>query len=406
MVNLVRITSFGKTKQQDRAHLNYINRFGTAVDEMGNSITGREKNILRRHDDRTSWSKKISTRLSVSLPADRAQADRAYEVLKEMLVEKHDRFITAFHEDKKNGNNHSHVYVQNLDRLSFAKLSDKDIFNAEFQKRLEKEGITYSYKKHNKLQPHLKRAEYHKKQRGERVELDDIRNAVESALSHANDFDSFSQALAEKGITISRETANSLTLMDATTGNKARLNSLFSRMKNRTDVENQLSKNNASVDRLRRAEQMFCNRLTKTAEALKYQGMDKPEIQNKINNILSHRANIDAPSARWETLKNMKTELDKVMTREQLKITKQQMYRQQRLKRHQGKALRKALYSHNPITAFAASLVYILNAIATRFGDINRDGITETREQELLKDILKQPKTQPEPTYNRPAPGN
>ena len=411
MVNLVRITSFGRSKQQDRAHLNYVNRFGTAIDELGNSITGREKDILNRHDDRTSWSKKISTRLSVSLPADRAEADRAYEVLKEMLIEKHDRFITAFHEDKKNGNNHSHVYLQNLDRLTFAKLSDKDLFNAEFQKRLEKEGIVYSYKKHNKLQPNMKRAEWHKKQRGEAVELDSFRNAVESSLSVATDFDSFTAALKNHGITIIRETVNSLTLQDAE-GRKARLDRLFSGMKNRVDIEAEIAKNNASADRLRRAEQLFLNRLAKTAEVMMFQGALKEEIQNRINTVLSHRATSDNTQARWDALKMMKTELDKVMTREQLKQAKNAMYQQRQMKRHQSKMLRKALRAGNPIAAFVAGIAYIINAIATRHGDLNRDGITETREQELLKmkrDVLnpdqKLKNPEPEPTYNRPAPG-
>ncbi len=205
---------------------------------------------------------------------------------------------------------------------------------------------------------------------------------------------------------ITRETENSLTF--SFKGKKIRLNSINMSLKNRADLEtyisNRIQHNQGNADRLRRAEQMFLNRLTKTMEALKYQGMAKQEIQNRINAVLSHRAKNDAPSARWESLKNMKSELDRVMTREQLQTIKQQMYRQQLIKRHQSKMLKKALRAGNPIAAFALGITYIINAIATRHGDINRDGITEDYITELLK--TKQTLKQPTPEPNRMAPGN
>ena len=225
------------------------------------------------------------------------------------------------------------------------------------------------------------------------------------------------QSIDELEKHITRETPNSLTF--SFRGKKFRLDSINKKLKNRADLEryinNRIDKQQSSTDRLRQSEQLFINRLAKTIEAMKYQGMDKKDIQNRINNILSCRANGDTVSERWEALKQMRSQLDRTMTREQLKQAKNEMYRQSQLKRHQGKMLKRALYSRNPIAVFVASIAYIINSIAQqrqqqyRHGDINRDGVTETREQELLKDILKQPtlkpKPEPEPNYNRPAPG-
>jgi hypothetical protein len=408
-LNLIRITSFGKSKSQDKAHLNYINRFGTAIDEMGNSITGNEKNILNRHDERQSWSKKISTRISISLPSDRVQADRAYEVLREMLAEKYDRFVIAYHEDTKNGNNHSHVYLQNLDRLSFSKLRDKDIFNAEFQTRLEREGITYSYKRHKELQPKMSQAEIHMREKGQELWKDDMRDAVSYALS-SSEFDFFVCALAERGIFLVRETPNSLTFQDLQ-GNKARLDKLFPRMKNRADIinhiKNQSKEGNMKKEDLLRAERSFVNRLNSYMEDMLSHGVTETQVQSRIEKILQHRTNSEDVQERWHALKLQQEELkeERQNWQEERQKIRQQQYEQQRQEREQEyqqrqqtQALQRALASNNPISAFAAALVLIIAEIKKR-QQTHQQQKQRMDEKEIMRDIMNTKETlkNPEP---------
>ena len=399
---VTKLSSFGKGLDSDLANARYIGRFGTLQDEMGNTLNQHNKAVLQRLDLCPNQNKS-SFRVIVSLPA--TDADKAKDIALDEIRNRYSSFLVAYHEKNDKGAPQPHLHALIFNDQKNHPLKDRnEIFNLRqaIGERFRTNNISFPATKEG-LKPKRTQAEIHMRERGQTPWLDDIRNAVESALSHANDFDSFVSVLSQHGITISRQTAASLTFQDAE-GRTARLDRLFSRMKNRKDIEAEIAKNNISTDRLRQAEALFLNRLTKTAEALKYQGMKKEDIQNRINNILSYRANIDAVSERWEALKTMKSNLDAVMTREQLKIAKQQMYQQQRLKRHQSKMLRKALRAGNPIAAFALGITYIINAIATRHGDINRDGITEDYITELLK--TKQTLKQPTPEPNRMAPGN
>jgi hypothetical protein len=418
---VTKLSSFGKGLDSDLANARYISRFGTLTDEMGNHIP--QKNRAEAVEERLKQvqnENKTSFRVIVSLPAE--NTDKARQIIEDEIRNRYSSFLVAFHAENDKGEKQPHLHCLIFNDQKKHLLKDRNeifSFRDSIGERFKKNNISFPLSDNN-LKPKLKQSEIHMRERGQKLWLDDIRNAVSHALSASADFDSFQSLLAEKGITISRETPNSLTFQDSQ-NRKARLDRLFTRMKNRADIENQIAKNQGNADRLRRAEQMFCNRLVKTAEAMKFQNIRKEEIQQVVNSILAHRANTDTVSDRWEALKSMKTELDKIMTKEQLKTAKQQMYQQQRIRRHQGRMMKKALRAGNPITAFVASIAYILNVIATRHGDLNRDGVTEDkqdkqtelakmREKEIIEsfrgtlnppDMLK--KQTPEP--NRMTPG-
>lgn len=407
-----KLSSFGKGRESDQANARYISRFGTLQDEMGNSITPKQRNeAVNIRLDLVPNLDKSSFRVIVVLPMERT--DDARKITEDVMREKYGAWLAAYHDtnDKKERQPHQHFLVFNdCKNHPLKELQEIHLLRNELTKRFNDAGLNFSFSNAaNNLKPKRTQCEIHMKERGKQVWKDDIRQAVSASLSASTDFDSFVSALSQHGITISRETANSLTFTDSE-GRPCRLNKLFSDMKNRADLEhyinNRISKQQSSIDRLRQAEQLFCNRLTKTAEVLSFQGARKEEIHDRINTILNHRATSDAISDRWEALKRMKIETDKIMTREQLRNAKQQMYQQHQIKRHQSKMLKKSLMAGNPIAAFVAGIAYIINAIATRHGDINRDGLVETREQELLKDVLKQPKPkQPTPEPIKPAPG-
>ncbi|MEW6116157.1 MAG: hypothetical protein AB1553_04560 [Nitrospirota bacterium] len=173
---------------------------------------------------------------------------------------------------------------------------------------------------------------------------------------------------------IVREKENSLTFEYK--GKRYRLDSFDKRLKNRADLESRIRertmKKQSSNDRLRRSEQLFLNRLSRTVEALSYKKYNRNEIQGIADKVLQHRAQANDPSQRWEALKKMRSELDQIMTREQLRQIKNQMY-QEKHQRYQSKVLRRVLRERNPIIAFVLSINVILSALAEAIKDRKHD---------------------------------
>lgn len=157
---------------------------------------------MDRLKGKQTWTKKLSTRLSVSLPSNPVQAERAYEILRDMLAQRYGYFVTAMHYDDKKGNNHAHVYLQNIEQMHFRMLSDTQKFSDEFQKRLKAEGILYTFRQG--VRPSRTVAEVHMREKGIELWKDNIRKVIHRALISANSYGDFVSYLEKHGITISR----------------------------------------------------------------------------------------------------------------------------------------------------------------------------------------------------------
>jgi hypothetical protein len=213
----------------------------------------------------------------------------------------------------------------------------------------------YEYKKER-----ITKAEKSMKDRGQDLWLDDMRNAVSDSLSACRDFDSFVSALAKQGITISRETASTLTFQNAN-GMKARLNRLFSNMKTRQDIERKLAKNkskedrmNAKMEELLKAERSFTSRIYDFADRLLKSGKSEQEVRNRIDMILRHKTESEDISERWDALRKMKESL--AQEKEKWYDERKTEYEQQQKIR----ALQRILQSGNPIVALAAALIFVI----------------------------------------------
>jgi hypothetical protein len=439
---VVKLSSFGRGYDSDMSNVRYISRFDTLMDESGNHIPRQERERLEAVQQRLDLcpnQDKTSFRVIVSLPSE--NTERARQEALEEIRNRYSSFLCAFHATNDKGKEQPHLHVLIFNDQKNHPLKDRneifDLRNA-IGERFKAAGISFPSPNAQELKPKFKQSEIHMKERGQKVWLDDIRNAVSFSLSEAISFDSFQSLLKNKGISIIRETKNSITFQNSE-GMKARLDRLFTRMKSRADILAEIAKNQKKEDGkmdtkredLLRAERSFVSRLNNHMEDMLKNGIPQHEVQSRIENILKHRTESEDTQERWTALKQQQEELksEKQNWYEEKQKLRQQQYEQQRAEREQEyqqrqqvQALQRVLSSGNPIAAFAATLVFIVSEMLKKYGDINRDGVVETKEQELLKmrekeiiesfrDTLNPPQTlkKPEPSlsvgHNRMSPG-
>jgi hypothetical protein len=371
---------------------------------MGNHISqvDRAEAVHERLDSCPNRNKS-SFRVIVSLPSSNTDRAKA-EVIKE-IRNRYSSFLVAYHDTNDKGEKQPHMHFLIFNDCKKHRLKDRnEIFHLRnaIGERFRKNNISFPLS-HESLKPKLSQAEIHMRERGQRNWKDDIRIAVESSLSASADFDSFVSHLNQHGISIARETPNSLTFQDSE-GNKVRLNRLFSRMKNRQDIEAEIAKNhkegNMKKEDLLRAERSFVSRLNSYMEDMLSHGVSETQVQSRIEKILQHRTESEDVQERWNALKLQQEELKEERQNwyEEKQQLKQKQYEQQRMEREQEyknqqqmQSLQRALSSNNPISAFAATLVLIISEIQKRQQQKQQTQVQSQKidEREIMRDILK-----------------
>jgi hypothetical protein len=181
--------------------------------------------------------------------------DRAQKLVLDELRSRYSSFLVAFHATDDKGKLQPHLHCTIFNDQKNHPLRDRnEIFNLRgaIGDKFQAAGI--SFPASTGLKPKRTQAEIHMKEKGQQLWKDDIRHAVSIALK-LNDFNAFAYYLQSRGITIIRQTPNSLTFQDSA-GRKARLNRLFTRMKNRQDIEARIARN--QVNSIYSAPAFFC----------------------------------------------------------------------------------------------------------------------------------------------------
>jgi hypothetical protein len=403
---VIKLSSFGKGHDSDLANARYISRFGTLQDEMGNHISQKQR--YEAVGQRLMQVHKSSFRVIVSLPS--SNTDRAKDEVIEEIRNRYSSFLTAYHISNDKGEKQPHMHFLIFNDQKNHRLKDRnEIFSLRnaIGERFRKNNISFPLS--HEIRPKLSQAEIHMKEQGQTLWKDDIRNAVSHAFSRSHDFDSFISHLNQHGISIVRETPNSLTFQDLQ-GNKARLDKLFPRMKNRQDIINHITHKEGNMKKkedLLRAERSFVNRVNSHMEDMIRHGVSETQVQSRIEKILQHRTESEDIDERWNALKLQQEELkeERQNWHEEKQKIRQQQYEQQRMEREreyqeqrQMQTLQRVLSSGNPISAFAATLVLIISEIK-RQQQKQQKQQNINNEKEIMRDIMNTKETlkNPEP---------
>jgi hypothetical protein len=375
---VVKLSSFGKGKDSDIANARYIARFGTLQDEMGNPISQKQRaKAVEERLKQVQNQNKSSFRVIVSLPAE--NTDKAMQEVLDEIRNRYSSFLVAYHETNDAGQMQPHLHFLIFNDCKNHKLKDmNEIFNLRnaIGERFKNSNISFSLSQED-MKPKYKQAEVHMKEKGQQLWKDDIRQAVNFSLVNARDFDSFVSALAKQGVSIARETPNSLTFSIQEQGKekRVRLDKLFTRMKNRQDIERKLAKKhkedrmNAKMEELLKAERSFTTSVTAHVEELLKHGVSESVVQSRIEKILQHKTESEDIGERWNALKTMRDAMKEERQRwyeEKQKIRTAQ-YEQQRAERDQEykdrqvqRSMQQILNSGNPLVALAVALVFLI----------------------------------------------
>jgi hypothetical protein len=259
----------------------------------------------------------------------------------------------------------------------------------------------------------------------------EMRNAIRASTAEATNWNDFKNSMQAKGFDVFTKADKSVIIQNSDK-KMCSVGRLFEGIETKQDIiecitgerrlegEDESKDNNSrKMEQLLRAERSFTNRLYSHAEDMLKHGKTEFEVNARLEKILAHRSESEDVQERWAALKTMQAELkdEHQIWYEEKRTIRQQQYEQQRQQREQEyqarqrmQTLQRVLSSNNPITAFAASLAMIITTIAQQqkqqqrqqnqyqHGDLNKDGVTETLEQELLKKTINPKQTlKPEP---------
>jgi histidinol phosphatase-like PHP family hydrolase len=233
---IVKLSSFGKSREQEYANLRYIAGKTRGKDFVLRDETGEAISVAAAMK-KFNFEKRItSDRLIISFPSGHKITDNEEFKIQNIMAGRYTSFVYALHRDRVN--QHLHFNVQNVS----AKARDRAFagFKEVFDLKRELEGGNPPPGNKNKLTPRKTQSEIHISGRGVKTWREDMREKIEEALKGARDYEEFMQRLNNNGIQIVRETEHSLTFSDAE-GNKARANKLFSGLKNREDIEKNIN---------------------------------------------------------------------------------------------------------------------------------------------------------------------
>jgi hypothetical protein len=233
---VTKLSSFGKGKDSDLANARYISRFGTLQDEMGNPISQKDRAKAVEERLKQVQGSKTSFRVVISLPAENTA--QAKSIVEDEIRQRYSSFLVAYHEtdDKGQMQPHLHFLIFN-DRKKHTLRDRHEIFNLRdsLGDRFQQAGISFS-SSNNSMRPNKTQAEMHIRDRGEPVWKDNIRTAVQNTIGVCCRGGDFIQSLLKSGISIARETPNSLTLQNGR-GMKIRLNRIFYGVKSMADIK-------------------------------------------------------------------------------------------------------------------------------------------------------------------------
>jgi len=346
-----KLSSIGKSINQDLENLRYIGRFGTMMNERDEPILKKDaRRFLRGCYDALSLhnKKKTSFRTIISLPIEGSGA--AQKIVLDHYRARYGSFFYAYHQKNDRGEFQPHLHITAMnDRAHHPFLRHQEIRNVRetIGSRFAAAGISFSPSK--KLERNRSQAAIHASDRREieAVMQASFQRSLSPSDNRPTDFSAWEEALQREGLSKSRETKSGVITLANSQGYKMRIERLSGgKMKTRSDVERYLQTINKpgstgqkeevkmtekktkgptpeeiafweaekqkKLVRLTTAEAAFERNYARSVAAMATTGLTPEEIAQKINPDptpeIPEQENINA---RWTALKTKKEALEK-----------------------------------------------------------------------------------------------
>lgn len=227
----VRVTSFNRRPNRrerralDAAHIRYIARFGTLLDESGTPISHRDALAKFDHDRNLS-----SARVTISLP--RENTEEARFIVMQTLAEKYGagQYVVAFHPGSDTNENqpHLHVCFAAGKRFPWRTYKEAGRLRESLGERFQEAGISFSPAK-NGLRKRYNQREFHALRRGKQMWKTAMSGAARSAIKAAEgDPIEFLKLMIRLGFALTSCPTTGGMMIHDKDGNRCRLSKLFS----------------------------------------------------------------------------------------------------------------------------------------------------------------------------------
>lgn len=243
---VIKTSSWGnKGRTQERAHLRYINRFGTLCDETGAQIMTEDEAL---DSGRYDFSRRTtSVRLVISLPKERTE--EAIQAILDELRQRYPQFVFALHEKNDAGEHQPHLHVDIMSHRGWAWRnargewkSLKSKLDAVFKAR----GLSFGKKK--RIYQSRTQSEIHLRARGGRTWKDDMARGFEKAMREvakaaniadalvAGDIVALAKTLLRSGLQLAHRGEKTMTLTDKD-DNRCRIGRIYPGVRGKDDIE-------------------------------------------------------------------------------------------------------------------------------------------------------------------------